>query len=166
MTIAIRDERPGDEGGIHDLTVAAFAPIPYSDGSETRIIAGLRADGDLAVSQVAVEGDEILGHVAFSPVVVAGCGTGWYGLGPISVRPSRQRQGIGSRLVEEGLSVLRARGATGCVLVGDPDYYRRFGFRSDGSLRYRDIPLEYVQFLSFGAERPAGALTFSPAFER
>lgn len=172
MAITIRAEQSGDEHVIHDLTVAAFATMPYSDGSEAPIIAGLRQDGDLTISLVAVEGPDIegpdiVGHIAFSPVRIgAGASGGWYGLGPVSVRPDRQRRGIGRLLIDEGLARLRARGAKGCVLVGDPAYYSRFGFRSDGRLGYADLPSRYVQWLSFGDEPEAGGLTFSPAFER
>ena len=166
MAVIIRPEQPADEQMIHDLTVAAFEPVPYSDGSEASIIAGLREDGDLTVSLVAVEGSDIVGHVAFSPVTVGASSDGWYGLGPVSVCPDRQRKGIGSALINEGLSILRAQGAKGCALVGDPDYYGRFGFRSDGRVSYEELPSQYVQRLSFGDEVPSGRLRFSPAFQR
>ena len=168
MTIIIRNEQPGDEQVIHDLTVKAFEPMPYSNGSEAPIIAGLRQDGDLAVSLVAVEGVDIVGHIAFSPVTIrgAGAGAGWYGLGPVSVWPHRQKQGIGSALVKKGLSILRDRGAQGCVLVGDPNYYERFGFRCDGTLAYQELPSAYIQSLPFGDAAASGELKFSPAFER
>jgi putative acetyltransferase len=165
--IVIRPERPGDEQVIHDLTVAAFAPMSYSDGTEAPIIAKLREDDDLTLSLVAVDDTGIIGHVAFSPVAFGvEAGGGWFGLGPISVRPDCQRQGIGSALVNEGLAMLRARGARGCVLIGDPRYYGRFGFRSHGRLRYQDVPAEYVQFLSFDGTTPSGDVIFAPAFER
>ncbi len=166
MTIAIRREQPGDEQAIHDLTVAAFKPTSYGDGSEAPIVAGLREDGDLTLSLVAVEGVDIVGHIAFSPITIEGEDQGWYGLGPVSVRPHRQGQGIGSALINEGLAILKKSGATGCALVGDPDYYKRFGFRSDGSLTYREVPVKYVQSLSFQDETVCGRLRFSPAFER
>jgi putative acetyltransferase len=166
MTIIIRPEHPGEEQIINDLTVAAFAPMSYSDGSEAPIIAGLRKDGDLTISLVAVEGSDVVGHIAFSPVTIGTDNNGWYGLGPVSVWPDRQRKGIGSTLINEGLSILKARGAKGCALIGDPNYYRRFGFQSDGSLSYRELPAQYVQSLSFGDKIAFGQLRFSPAFER
>lgn len=166
MTIVIRNEQSGDEQVIHDLTVRAFEPMPYSNGSEAPIIAGLRQDGDLTISLVAVEEADIVGHIAFSPVTISGMDAGWYGLGPVAVWPNRQKQGIGSALIKEGLSILRVRGAQGCVVVGDPNYYERFGFRSDGTLAYQELPSEYVQSLSFGEKVASGDLKFSPAFER
>ncbi|ESZ61562.1 N-acetyltransferase [Mesorhizobium sp. M0062] len=162
----IRPERPDDKQTIHDLTIAAFEPTPFSDGSEAPIITKLRNDGDLTVSLVAVRGGDIVGHVAFSPVTVGVESDGWYGLGPVSVWPDKQRQGIGSALINEGLAILKTNGAKGCVLIGDPAYYGRFGFRSDGNLSYQELPAQYVQSLPFQSEPATGQLKFSPAFDR
>jgi putative acetyltransferase len=82
------------------------------------------------------------------------------------VWPDKQRKGIGSALINEGLAILRANGAKGCVLIGDPAYYGRFGFRSDGNLSYQDLPAQYVQSLPFQNETANGQLKFSPAFNR
>lgn len=165
----IREERPGDAAAIRALTDAAFATAPRRGGNEADIVDTLRARGDLALSLVAAGGGRIVGHIAFSPVTVDGAGggarNGWFGLGPVSVLPARQRQGIGSRLIRDGLDRIRAEGAAGCVLVGDPGYYGRFGFGSDGALTYGDVPAEFVQWLSFGDQTPRGAVQYSPAFE-
>ncbi|TPI49981.1 N-acetyltransferase [Mesorhizobium sp. B2-9-1] len=166
MAVIIRPEQLGDVRVIHDLTIAAFEPMSFSDGSEAPIITALRNDGDLTVSLVAVSGGDIVGHVAFSPVTIGAESHGWYGLGPVSVWPDKQRQGIGSALIYEGLAILRANGAKGCVLIGDPAYYGRFGFRSDGNLSYQDLPAQYVQSLPFQSEPANGQLKFSPAFNR
>ncbi|TIQ36990.1 MAG: N-acetyltransferase [Mesorhizobium sp.] len=162
----IRPERPGDEQTIHDLTIAAFEPMSFSNGSEAPIITELRNDGDLTVSLVAVSGGGIVGHVAFSPVTIGVESDGWYGLGPVSVWPDKQRQGIGTALINEGLAILKANAAKGCVLIGDPAYYGRFGFRSDGNLSYQELPARYVQSLPFQSEPAIGQLKFSPAFNR
>jgi putative acetyltransferase len=87
-----------------------------------------------------------------------------FGLGPISVLPIHQVRGIGSRLMQETLRLLRERGAAGCVLVGDPGYYRRFGFRSEPSLTTPDVPAEYFLALSFGGVVPEAVVTFHEAF--
>jgi len=164
MTVRIRHEMPGDEPAISDVTTAAFAAVPYSDGAEASIIAGLRADGDLAVSLVATEGTQIVGHIAFSPVTVGQEREGWYGLGPVAVCPERQRRGVGRLLIEAGIARLESLAAKGCVLVGDPAFYHRFGFVGDGRLRFGDLPAAYVQWLAFGAEPEGGEVTFRPAF--
>jgi putative acetyltransferase len=160
----IRPEQHGEERVIHQLTQTAFAPMPYSSGTEGPIIDALRKDGDLSLSLVAVEGDEIVGHIAFSPVAIEGVQDGWFGLGPISVAPKLQRRGIGKALIAAGLDVLRRRGARGCALVGDPAYYSQVGFVSNGVLRYDDIDPKYVQFLVFQGAEPRGSLTFAPGF--
>ncbi|WP_294925195.1 N-acetyltransferase [uncultured Paracoccus sp.] len=161
----IRPEQPGDEDAIHDLTVAAFAPMPYSQGTEAPIIRALRRDGDLTLSLVALHGPDIIGHIAFSPVTIDGRAEGWFGLGPVSVHPGFQRRGVGSLLVRQGLGALKAQGAKGCALIGDPDFYARFGFANDGRLDYGEVPAAYVQWLAFGAPCPRGRLGFSPAFD-
>ncbi len=164
MTIIIRAERPGDEEVIHELTRAAFAPMSYSSGTEAAIIRALRAGGELALSLVAEENDEIIGHVAFSPVTIDGHYDDWFGLGPISVRADRQRQGIGHRLIREGIHRLKELGGKGCALVGDQAVYQGVGFVSDGQLTYEGVPDIYVQYLTLSGHAPHGALTFSPAF--
>lgn len=162
--LIIRDECEKDVHAIAQITIKAFAATPYSDGSEAPIIEGLRERGHLALSLVAADHDAVVGHVAFSRVSISESAGDWYGLGPISVDPDRQSEGIGRQLIEAGLERLQQLNATGCVLVGDPAFYRRFGFRSDGNLTYPDMPNEFVQWLSFDSSRPAGEVTYSEAF--
>jgi len=161
----IRYEAPDDFDAIHDLTSTAFKPMPYSNGTEAEIIRRLRAAGDLTISLVVEEGGEILGHVAFSPVTIDGAHGGWFGLGPISVKPERQRQGIGMALITKGLELLNAMGASGCALIGNPDIYGRVGFSSDGQLKYLDLDTRLVQRIVFRGSPPGGTLQFAPAFE-
>ena len=161
----IRPERPEDRETIRRLTKAAFAPMPFSEGDEAECLDALREDGDLTLSLVAVEGGEIVGHVAFSPVSFDGVFSRWRGLGPISVRPDLQRRGVGGALIKQGLAELKREGALGCVLIGDPAYYGRFGFVGDGRVSYRDLPSKVVQWLAFGDARPSGTLKFSPGLE-
>ena len=161
----IRPERQSDHDAIHRLTKAAFEPMPFSEGDEAECIVKLREDGDLTLSLVAVEGSDIVGHIAFSPVSFDEVFKGWYGLGPISVWPHLQRRGIGGVLVKRGIAELKRKGAVGCVLIGDPAYYHRFGFVGDGRLSYRNLPNEIVQWLAFGEATPAGTLKFSPGLE-
>lgn len=164
MNIQIRDERPGDVAAIHALTQKAFDGMPFSDGSEPGIVLRLREAGDLALSLVAVERDVITGHVAFSPLRIVGAEGSWFGLGPISVEPARQKQGIGRQLVSAGLERLRRQGAQGCALVGDPAVYAGMGFVSDGALTYGSVPPHYVQRVVFAGKAPQGELHFAPAF--
>lgn len=165
MPLIIRPERPGEEDFIHDLTQVAFAPMPYSSGTEGPIIRALRASGDLTLSLVALDNGVIVGHVAFSPVKIDGVSDGWFGLGPISVMMDRQKQGIGKALIGEGLIRLTAMGTKGCVLIGNPDVYRSSGFESDGQLSYDGIDNRYVQRIVLSGAAPNGVLKFSTAFD-
>ncbi|MCM2252120.1 MAG: N-acetyltransferase, partial [Ramlibacter sp.] len=109
-------------------------------------------------------GRDIVGHVAVSPVSISDGSTGWYGLGPISVKPDLQRMGIGSLLMRAALQRLRERGAAGCLLVGDPSYYARFGFKPEPRLVLPDVPARYFQALPLGPSLPRGVVTFHEAF--
>ena len=164
MTATIRPERAGDEAAIHGVVAAAFDGHPHSDGSEPGIVDALRADGDLAISLVAEEGGAIVGHVAFSPVSVSDGSQGWFGLGPAAVDPARQGEGIGTALIERGLDLLRDRGAAGCVVLGDPAYYARFGFAHDPALTYPGPPPEYFQRLVIGNSGAQGVVAYAGAF--
>ncbi|MEL6840780.1 MAG: N-acetyltransferase, partial [Pseudomonadota bacterium] len=102
----IRPETSADIKTIRQLTDIAFAPMPYSDGTEGAALDQMRSDGDLTLSLVAEDAGLIIGHVAFSPAQIGRTSGPWYGLGPISVRADRQRQGIGTQLAQEGLKQL------------------------------------------------------------
>ncbi len=160
----IRPERPEDVQPIHAVTAAAFREVARSDQSEPDIILRLRAAGALSVSQVATDGDRVVGHVALSPVRINGIAGAWYGLGPVSVLPERQGQGIGQALVRSGLEALRAQSAQGCVVLGDPAYYARFGFAWDPGLTYGQVPPGYFQRLVFEGPSPTGEVAYHPAF--
>jgi putative acetyltransferase len=160
----IRDEMPSDEAAIESVIEAAFRDMPYSQQTETFIMAGLRRAGALTVSLVAEEAGHIVGQAAFSPIEIDGRPSDWYGLGPIAVAPARQRSGIGSALIEEGLGRLHGLGAAGCMLVGDPGYYSRFGFRNEPCLTLEGVPPEVFMILPLGDTVPTGTVTFHPAF--
>jgi|GEM_PF-263659 len=147
MTLQLRHETPDDIAAIEAVTVAAFADAPHTSHTEQFIVRALRAANELTLSIVAEEQGQIIGHVALSLVTITDGhhqqAEGWYGLGPISVLPQRQGQGIGSRLMEQALSELRAMRAAGCVLLGDPAYYGRFGFQAHAGLQLPGVPPDY-----------------------
>lgn len=161
----IRKEQPGDIAAIRRLTDEAFRGVPYSNQKEAAIIDALRLASALTLSLVAEDDVSLLGHVAFSPVLIDGTDCGWYGLGPVSVRPGRQGEGIGSTLIREGLLRLKEAGARGCVLLGDPGYYQRFGFKADERLTLDGVPPEYFQCLVIEGEMPNGKVTYHAAFD-
>ncbi|WP_099867568.1 GNAT family N-acetyltransferase [Pararhizobium haloflavum] len=161
----IRDERAGDGDDIRAVTSAAFSTVPYASGTEAAIVDALRAADALTVSLVAVEDGAVVGHAAFSPVTINGRHDGWFGLGPVSVRPDRQRHGIGRQLIGVGLARLETQGARGCVVLGDPAYYARFGFTHDPALTFEGPPPIYFQRLVFSGAAPTGRVAFHPGFD-
>ena len=165
LKIAIKSETKSDLPAITEVTVAAFATLGVSNHTEQFIVSALRAAGALAVSLVAEVEGRVVGHIAFSPVAMSDGTRGWYGLGPVSVLPAYQRQGIGKALIREGLSRLKGMNARGCVLVGHPEYYRQFGFRNSPGLAVEGIPPEAFFALSFDGRIPQGTVTFHEAFK-
>ncbi len=165
-TPLIRDERPEDEAAIRALIRAAFAKARHAAGNEQDIVEALRSAGQLSVSLVAEVDGQIVGHVAVSPVGIEDGSKGWFGLGPIAVEPSLQGRGIGSALMGSSIERLRALGASGCVLLGDPNYYRRFGFSPAGPLVLPGVPAEYFMALALNADaEPArGTVHYPGAF--
>jgi putative acetyltransferase len=164
MRVDIRAEQPTDCEVIDAVTAAAFLNAPYSDHTEQFIVKGLREAGALSISLVAERDGTVVGHVAVSPVTIADGSTGWFGLGPISVLPEYQGRGIGSQLMEAALDVLRHMGAAGCVVLGEPAYYGRFGFRLEPKLKFPAAPAEYFQAISFGSPVPCGIVAYHRAF--
>ncbi|CAI3804851.1 hypothetical protein GLGCALEP_03730 [Pseudomonas sp. MM221] len=164
MKLDIRNERADDLKQIAAVTVAAFEQEEHASHTEHFIVEALRNAGQLTVSLVAVVEDRVVGHVAVSPVTVSTGAAGWYGLGPISVLPGWQGQGIGSALMQAALTELQKQGAAGCVVLGDPAYYSRFGFIAEAGLVLPGVPQAYFQALSFCGEFPAGDVQYHHAF--
>ena len=187
----IRDERPEDASRIAAITDAAFAPRVYdaatlakiaemrreagisqhdidqsaSSLSEAQIIDALRSDSALSLSLVGEVDGEIVSYIAFSQVKIGNVQSGWFGLGPVSVRPDLQGQGFGSALIREGLSRLKSLGAAGCVLLGSPLYYSRFGFEPYAKLTYHGQLNSALQALLFSGTIPTGDVVYHPAFD-
>ncbi len=165
LKIVIRSETDADVSAITEVTAAAFKTLEVSNHTEQFIIAALRAAKALTISLVAEVDGRLVGHIAFSPVTISDGAMHWYGLGPVSVLPEYQRNGIGKALIQEGLSRLRRLGAKGCCLVGHPQYYRKFGFENVTGLVHEGIPQEVFFALSFDGHFPQGAVTFHEGFK-
>ena len=161
----IRDETDADVTAITEMTVAAFKSLEISGHTEQFIIEALRAANALSLSLVAEIDGHVVGHIAFSPLTISDGTQNWYGLGPVSVLPEFQRQGIGKALIQEGLSRLKELNARGCCLVGHPDYYRKFGFKNVSDLVCEGVPQEVFFALSFDGQMPHGEVTFHEVFK-
>ncbi len=164
MNIKIRKEKNTDIDTIHALTIAAFLNAPHTDHTEQFVLKALRNSGALAVSLVAEAKGTIVGHVALSPVSISDGSEGWYGLGPISVEPCEQGKGIGSTLMHAALAELKQMNASGCVLLGDPAYYQRFGFKPLPGLILPDVPAEYFQALLLRGDQAVGEVAYHESF--
>jgi putative acetyltransferase len=163
--ILIRRETSDDVSAIAEVTVAAFKTLAISNHTEQFIIAALRAAKALTISLVAEVDERVVGHVAFSPVRISDGCPNWYGLGPVSVLPEYQRQGIGKALIQEGLSRLKDLNAQGCCLVGDPEYYKQFGFKNIPGLVHPGVPQEVFLALSLDGHVPQGIVEFHDGFK-
>jgi putative acetyltransferase len=162
--IVVRRERDADVDAIAQLTRAAFLDVAHSDHAEEFIIAALRAADALAVSLVAQRGAQLVGHIAFSPVAISDASPRWYGLGPVSVTPAGQRNGVGSALVRAGLDALRASHANGCVVLGWPNFYQRFGFEPRPQLTLASANPEHFLALPLSGTLPTGEVRYHAAF--
>jgi putative acetyltransferase len=157
--MTIRPEASSDISAIHALVAAAFGRPDEAD-----LVDRLRADGDSVISLVAAEGNDLLGHVLFSRMTAPFKALS---LAPVSVAPARQRQGIGSRLIWAGLDAARTSGWNAVFVLGEPDYYRRFGFdpalASGFSSPYAG---PYLMALALGGDLPVrhGPIAHADAF--
>ena len=163
--ITVRAQEWDEHKRIASVITRAFAGHPHSDGSEAAIYERLFACLETVASYVAVtDTGRIVGHIVFSEVRINGQPCRWCGLGPLSVLPRWQRRGVGCALVEEGLAGLRRMNWDGCVVLGDPAFYGRFGFRHDPRLVYPGPPPEYFQRIVLNGRKPQGEVSYSRAF--
>jgi putative acetyltransferase len=160
----IRDEQSTDHQAIHSITEIAFRGRPYAGGDEQDVIIRLRNAHDLTLSLVYLIDSKIVGQITFSPATVADASQPWFALGPVSVLPEFQGQGIGSILINLGLSRIVELGARGCILTGNPIYYQRFGFELCPENCPVNEPEEYFMLKLFVSKQPDGPFKFHEAF--
>ena|SRR5205807_3736950 len=158
----VRSETPGDITAIRVVEEEAFG-----QPAEARLVDDLRAAGDSVFSLVAVEDETAIGHVMFSRMKAPFPALA---LAPVAVLPERQRMGVGSRLIREGIAYSEAAGWLGIFVLGDPAFYRRFGFdagKASGFISPYAGP--HLMALPIGrSELPtsAGSIQHAPAFAR
>lgn len=166
----LRTEMPADADELAAMICAAFARNPHSRQTEAQIVARLRGSGHLFLSLVAQSGQAdapgaLVGQVTFTRVTIDGGACDWFGLGPLAVLPYRQGVGVGAELVQQGLRALQERGAAGCVVLGEPAYYGRFGFRSTPALRLPGASPGCFLVRPFARAVPMGTVHLHPAFD-
>jgi len=160
----IREEVPDDIYAIGSLVERAFANHPHSQQTEHIIVRELRAAGQLILPKVVMLDGKIIGYATFSPVRLKPAHEGWYGLGPVAVDPAHQGVGFGSMLIELALEQLKRGGARGCVVLGEPDFYCRFGFARAPGLTFEGAPPEYFLAQAFGGPIPCACASYHEAF--
>ncbi|MCF3934506.1 N-acetyltransferase [Acuticoccus sp. M5D2P5] len=159
--LIVREERPDDHDPVDAIVRAAFGGAGEAD-----LVRALRADGDAEIALVATLDDNVVGHIMLSRMrseIAA------LGLAPLSVSPSLERRGIGSRLVEAALEKVRAAGTWQAVfLLGDPSYYRRFGFSRDAARPFKSRYQSPHFMALLLTEQPVPAdlpIEYAPAFD-
>lgn len=162
--VHIRPEETRDLEAIYDVTQRAFAEMPFADGDEQDLIDRLRTIGALSLSLVAEYENKIVGQLALSPVAHDSSDDGWFGLGPVSVHPDLQKKGIGGLLIGNAVHWMTDRQAQGCILVGDPNYYRRHGFVSAPAGAPENEPAEFFMVLELAGTLQGGRFSFHQAF--
>lgn len=165
IEINIRPEQKRDISRIRKVIGSAFNSISYSNQKEHLLVDAIREAGALDLSLVAELDGEVVGHIAFSKVMINGKKSSWFGLAPVSVLPEYQNKGIGSKLISEGLKQIKKLGAEGCVLLGEPEFYNRFGFMQADQLTLEDVPPEYFLVQTCTDEIPSGTVEYHPLFK-
>jgi putative acetyltransferase len=166
-SVLIRREVPGDLSGVLAVNRAAFG-----GDAEAELVACLHADGDTLRGLVAVEGNRIVGHVLFSRLMIETerDAIAVAALAPLAVVPERQRLGIGTALVSRGLDACREMGLAGAVVLGDPAFYGRFGFRAEHAASFRTPwsgpHLMAIELIPGGLGARSGILRYAAAFAR
>lgn len=164
--IIVRPEQPGDEDAIDQLLDAAFSPSKI----ESRLVRLLRQRGQLIGSLVATSQGRIVGHAAFSPVMLGGDAVdGGAGLAPVAVLPEFQNRSIGSALCREGLQRMMDLGWRWIVVVGHPTYYPRFGFTKGSAFGLSneygvDDPFMAIELVPGALKHRGGMVRYSETF--
>jgi putative acetyltransferase len=162
----IRNECNSDVDAIRSTTEHAFHGMPYARGDEQDVIDRLRCANALTLSLVALMDAKVVGHIAFSPAEAGDVSHSWFALGPVSVLPEWQGQGIGSALIKRGLAQLENLDAAGCILTGNPQFYRRFGFQLAPDNAPQNEPAEFFMIKPLSSKTPPGRFAFHEAFYR
>lgn len=160
--VFLRGEQAPDAAQIRALLEASFPGF-----GEAILVDRLRSDGDIVLSLAAEDAGVVIGYVAFSRLMVEGDGAPFpaVALAPLAVYPEYQQQGVATRLVQEGHACLAALGETLCVVLGEPQFYARFGYSNRRVANFSsDYQSPYLMALSFGAAPSQGRLVYAPAF--
>ena len=159
--MVIRPAEPADHPAIHAVVAAAFRQPDEAD-----LVDALRADGDALVELVAIEDDAVVGHILFSPLKTD-TGAMFAALAPLSVTPNRQKDGLGTMLMQVGHELCRATGVEAIIVLGHPAYYPRVGYSAEAA-RTVKAPFAGPSFMALalkpGALDTPVSVTYAKAF--
>lgn len=159
--MVIRPAGPEDHAAIRAVVTAAFGQPDEAD-----LVDALRADGDALVELVAEADGAVVGHVLFSPLTTD-TGARFAALAPLSVLPGRQKDGLGTWLMETGHELLRVGGIEAVIVLGHPAYYPRVGYSAEAALNLTS-PFKGPHFMALalkpGALEAPVAVTYAKAF--
>jgi len=162
MEFNIRNEEPKDIEQVRSIVRSTFPTK-----AESKLVDALRANGKAILSLVAVNDDTVLGHILFSPVTTTPPSDAkGIGLAPVAIRPDVQLQGIGSKLIYQGLRLCKELGFDFCVVLGNPKYYHRFGFESASSFGTENeygLDEEFI-LIRFSDCNVRGLVRYAPEF--
>jgi putative acetyltransferase len=165
--VLVRPETGDDSDSIRTIHRAAFPTAAEAD-----LVQRLHDDFDSEISLVAEQSGEIVGHVMLSRMSVSGDGRAFraLGLGPVAVQPGAQGGGVGSELIRSALAIARTLGEEMVFVLGEPDYYARFGFSAEAAAPFASPyagPYWMALRLRSDVDRPAtGSASYAPAFDR
>lgn len=166
----IRPENLRDARAIESLVLQAFIGHPHHEvgakPTEHLTVNRLRQDNAMTLALVAENDSGIIGHLAYSRIKINGALSDWQVLAPVSVLPDYQRQGIGSALINQSLALLKKARVAGLVVMGEADYYTRFGFHHQHALTVDGVPEHYfmAQALDARCITAKGSVRFHEAF--
>ncbi len=161
--VIVRPETRADISAIHAIHRASFPT-----DAEAMLVDRLRVGHHLTVSLVAEVRDEVVGHIAFSPVSISS-GLSGVGLAPVAVSEPHRNRGVATALIRAGLTECRTAGFGWVVVLGEPEYYRRFGFRAAAEFGLNDeygggLAFQAVELIPGALPRDAGLVRYGPEF--
>lgn len=163
--MVIRPTAPDDHAAIRAVVTAAFT-AEFGKADEADLVDALRADGDALVELVAVEDDAVVGHILFSPLKTD-TGARFAALAPLSVTPGRQKDGLGTMLMQVGHELCRAAGMEALIVLGHPAYYPRVGYSAEAAKTVK-APFKGPSFMALaltpGALDGPVTITYAKAF--
>ena len=162
----IRPALADDAAEIHAVVAAAFGQTPEGHRGEADLVDALRADGDIAIELVAEDEGFIIGHLLFSPLSTD-TGQRLAALAPLSVLPERQKEGVGTLLMQVGHELCRKAGVEAVIVLGHPDYYPRVGYSAEAALQVK-APFSGPHFMALaltdGVLEAPVTITYAKAF--